>query len=378
MALLQSLILRRPIGTVSALIGGALVSLVFPACGGETKESDDASDGGESGAGHGGTQSGTAGRSGKAGGGSAGTQGGSAGNVASGGSAPRAGNSGDTGNAGTAGSSGSGGGSGTGDGGAAPVAGTGGTGTAAGAGGEGDAGSGNPQGGSAGAPECDPDEVHTLRKHAQRGRSQGYSGTSEDYYDLWDVTCTGTQDCIQPCKDIGGTEEMCSATECSDSEPDYCYPPPYWYLTDSLYTEGTDPYAGGAELVMVYTPYHDYLLFDDFKLEVPENAEIVGITATLRRTADGENVAADRAVRLIKGGVIGEADRASPTPWNMLEFANVDYGGPSDLWNTSFTPADVNAADFGVALALNYQQTNGNGRAYVDIAYVTVSYKGCP
>jgi hypothetical protein len=85
--------------------------------------------------------------------------------------------------------------------------------------------------------------------------------------------------------------------------------------------------------------------------------------------------AADGAVRLIKGGVTGEADRSLPTPWTGPEYANVDYGGPTDLWNETWTPADLNSADFGVALSAIYTDTAGNGRAYVDIVYVTVNYR---
>jgi hypothetical protein len=38
----------------------------------------------------------------------------------------------------------------------------------------------------------------------------------------------------------------------------------------------------------------------------------------------------------------------------------------------------VNAEGFGVALSAMYPGDNGNGRAYVDIVYVKVSYRICP
>lgn len=369
MTLRQSSILWPSNRTASALVALAVLSLVA-ACGGKGDDADDSSAGGDDGnnAGRGGasTQGGSGGAQAGNSGNGAGGKAGSGGGNSQGGTGPRAGDGGMVG------------GGGEGDGGTTPTAGMGGSGTASGTGGEGDAGGGNSQGGSAGAPDCGTGEVQTQRKHAQRGRSDGYSGTSEDYYALWDETCVTFADCLEPCMAAGGTQDMCSLAECADSDVDYCYPPPYWYVTESLYEEGTDPYSGGAELVLVASAYHDYLLFDDFQLEVPANAQIVGITATLRRTADGENVAVDRSVRLIKGGDIGAGERVRAEPWNVLAFTNVDYGGPSDLWDTTWTPADVNAADFGLALSLDYRLEGGNARAYVDIAFVTVSYQSCP
>jgi hypothetical protein len=212
------------------------------------------------------------------------------------------------------------------------------------------------------------------RRHGRRARSSGFSGTDAQYGEMYDLACFSIDDCVEPCLERGGTETMCLAGECVDSTEDYCLPATVWSNLSSLLAEGSDPYTDAAALVLVGTPYRDFLLIDDFKLEVPANAEIEGITATVRRAGGGADEAFDFAVRLLKGGVMGESDRAQPTTWNGPPFENVDYGGPTDLWNETWTPADVNAADFGVALAAGYTQTAGNGRAYVDIVYVTVTY----
>ncbi len=213
------------------------------------------------------------------------------------------------------------------------------------------------------------------RRYGQRGRSSGFMGTDTQYYELYDIgACFSVNDCIDPCLQRGGTQEMCAAGECIHSLDDYCLPATIWQNLGSLSAEGDDPYTEAAELVLVGTPYHDTLLVNDFKLEVPAAAEIRGITVTVRRAAGGDDEAVDAAVRLVKGGVVTDADRSSPIPWNAPPFEDVDYGSATDLWNESWTPADVNAADFGVALRTAYTQTAGNGRAYVDIVYVTVSY----
>ena len=50
------------------------------------------------------------------------------------------------------------------------------------------------------------------------------------------------------------------------------------------------------------------------------------------------------------------------------------FGGASDLWGRSWTPADVNDSGFGVALYATASGDNGNG--YVDYVQVTVYYTG--
>jgi hypothetical protein len=172
----------------------------------------------------------------------------------------------------------------------------------------------------------------------------------------------------------GGSDEMCAASICVDSTSDYCLPAPVWRNMTALRSEGTEP-SDGAELVLVFDPYQDYLLVDDFKLEVPEAAEIRGITVTIRRAGGSSTEAVDGAVSLIKAGVIGGTDRSLPMPWAGPEYANVDYGGPEDLWGETWTPADVNSANFGVALSAIYANMGGNGRAYVDIVYATIHYQ---
>jgi hypothetical protein len=191
---------------------------------------------------------------------------------------------------------------------------------------------------------------------------------------LYDVSCASVDDCVEPCTTRGGTTEMCAASICVDSTSDYCLPATVWHNLQALRTEGTDS-TDGAELVLVNDPYQDFLLVDDFKLEIPASAEILGITVTIRRAGGSSMEAADGAVRLIKRGVVGDADRSLPTPWTGPEYADVDYGGPTDLWNETWTPADINGSDFGVALSAIYTDTAGNGRAYVDIVYVTVHHR---
>src|SRR5687768_3264927 len=159
------------------------------------------------------------------------------------------------------------------------------------------------------------------RRHGRRARSSGFSGTDAQYNELYNLpACFSIDDCVEPCLERGGTETMCFAGECVDSTEDYCLPATIWSNLSSLLVEGSDPYTDAAALVLVGTPYRDFLLIDDFKLEVPASAEIEGITVTVRRAGGGPDEAFDFAVRLLKGGVMGESDRARPTPWNAPPF----------------------------------------------------------
>jgi hypothetical protein len=301
---------------------------------------------------------------GGAGGSGSGTGGAYGGESGDGGSGVDGGESGDggSGNGGNGGSSGSGGTSG----GSAGEGGTGGTSGVSGRGGSGDGAAGNRCTGPGG------DDME--RRHGQRARSSGFPGTVTQYNELYDLpACATNDDCVPPCIERGGSEGMCAGMECVQSSY-YCVPPAIWTNLGKLATEGTDIYADGAQLVLWSNPYRDSLLVDDFKLEVPAGATILGITATVRRAAGGPDVAVDAGVHVIKGGVIGSADRSSRTQWTGPQFVSVDYGGEDDLWGETWTPADVNAPDFGVALSAGFTRSAGNGRAYVDIVYVTVHY----
>jgi hypothetical protein len=230
-------------------------------------------------------------------------------------------------------------------------------------------------GASDGGSDCGgPVTTGEARNFGRAARSSGWTGTDAQYSELYNVPCASIDDCLEPCADRGGSDEMCEATECVDSTTDYCLPPTVWRNLGALRAEGTAP-DDGAVLTLVFNPYEDFLLVTDFRLEVPAMAEITGIIATIRRAGGSSMEASDGAVRLIKGGIVGQSDRARPTEWTGPEYVNVDYGGATDLWGESWTPADVNSPNFGVALSAIYTDTAGNGRAYVDIVYVTVHYR---
>jgi hypothetical protein len=346
----------------TSLVVGCLLAIA--ACG-KTTEDDDDSTGATGGGGGSSAEAGKGGAAGAAAVGGKGNAG--AGNRAGAGGA----------SAGTTASGGAGGTSGSAAGDKGAGAGTpssgGQGGSVAGSGAQ--AGGGMDAGGEAGTSN-DSCPTQTAMSHGTRIRSSGFSGTLEQYGTLYDLSCETQSDCNTPCLAAGGTTEMCAGNYCMMSDENYCLPATIWTNLAAVAIEGTDPVADTAQLVVWNDPYRDFLLVDDFNLDVPAGATIKGITATIRRAGGGEDEAADGGVYLLKGGVMGTLDKSKSTPWSDL-LENVAYGGENDLWAETWAPADVNAENFGVAVSAQYPQSGGNGRAYVDIVYVTVSYTDC-
>lgn len=116
-----------------------------------------------------------------------------------------------------------------------------------------------------------------------------------------------------------------------------------------------------------------YLKATNFGFSIPTDATIDGIEVHIERHANSTSNISDDRVRIVKGGVIGSTDKASASAWpNSDQTAN--YGGASDLWGESWTPANINASDFGAVLAARYNSPSGSDDAKVDHISITVHY----
>lgn len=110
----------------------------------------------------------------------------------------------------------------------------------------------------------------------------------------------------------------------------------------------------------------------NFGFAIPANAVITGVQVTIGRYASTANTIRDDYVRLLVGGTLTGANRASAAGWPNAEAA-ANYGSASDLWGTTLTPAQVNLANFGVSLAV--EAYSGNNRdPFVDYIQMTISY----
>jgi hypothetical protein len=117
--------------------------------------------------------------------------------------------------------------------------------------------------------------------------------------------------------------------------------------------------------------YTDYLVVTNFGFNIPAGVFIKGIRVEVERS-DPNARTSDYRVRIVKGGVIGNADRsvgALPT----ADTYNT-YGGMGDLWGETWSNTDINSANFGFAIALQRSVAGGNTAARIDHIRITILY----
>ncbi len=117
-----------------------------------------------------------------------------------------------------------------------------------------------------------------------------------------------------------------------------------------------------------------YLQATNYGFSIPAGATINGIQVSIMRqssSATGGNIN-DNRVSLIKEGTIIGDNKADGTGW-PTSMAEANYGATDNLWGTTWTPADINAANFGVALSA-VSTINNDRTASVDYMQITVTY----
>jgi MBG domain (YGX type)/Bacterial Ig-like domain (group 3) len=121
--------------------------------------------------------------------------------------------------------------------------------------------------------------------------------------------------------------------------------------------------------------YSNYLQAAQYGFAIPAEATINGITLDINRQSSAHNPSIiDNVVSLVKSGNVVGDNKASTSAW-PLSSVIFSYGGPTDLWGTTWTPNDINSPDFGAVLAI-YRQNNGNNdrTGMVDSMQITVYY----
>lgn len=103
---------------------------------------------------------------------------------------------------------------------------------------------------------------------------------------------------------------------------------------------------------------------------VPSVATITGISVSVVRLASNNTSVQDTNVQLMKAGVVQATNRSAGAPWSTSSTA-ATFGSSTDLWGTTWTPADVNNSGFGLAIAASI---GGGATASVDAFLVSVFY----
>lgn len=113
-------------------------------------------------------------------------------------------------------------------------------------------------------------------------------------------------------------------------------------------------FAHATALVALFDGSSNYLKVTGFNFSIPSYASICGITVEIDKRATGIILGAwirDNEIRIVKANSVTGTDRADESAnWVGTE-STFTYGGSTDLWGTTFTPAEVNSSGFGVAIS---------------------------
>ncbi len=118
------------------------------------------------------------------------------------------------------------------------------------------------------------------------------------------------------------------------------------------------------------------LTVSDFGFAIPVGAVIDGIVLEVekKRSSGIGGVVVDNGVQLTKAGVTTGANKMdTSTDWPTVD-TYVSYGSPTDLWGTTWTPGEVNAAGFGAAFASISYVCGSTVVTSIDHMRITVYY----
>jgi hypothetical protein len=138
--------------------------------------------------------------------------------------------------------------------------------------------------------------------------------------------------------------------------------------TNVLLNDGND-----ATALVASIPFSETLLITNFGFAIPSSATITGVQVLIKRrgTQQSNGAVGDYVVQLIKGGTQAGQNKAIQGSW-ATTYQTPIYGGANDLWGITLTPADVQAANFGVAI----QIAGGNfNTASIDFVSMSITWQ---
>jgi hypothetical protein len=118
----------------------------------------------------------------------------------------------------------------------------------------------------------------------------------------------------------------------------------------------------------------NWLRLTDFDYFLPTGATVLGILVEIDRKSTLTDSIWDGSIFLRNSlGQVGE-DKAMGGYWDPIDNDEYDsYGGPTDLWGTTWSVADINSADFGLDIFVN---SSGlvTTEARIDYVRITIYY----
>ncbi len=116
----------------------------------------------------------------------------------------------------------------------------------------------------------------------------------------------------------------------------------------------------------------EYLTLTNFGIDIPTGFQVAGVVVEIRWRRSGVNLIEDNAIQLIKGGTISGTNKGLDDPIPTTASIST-YGGSADTWGLTFTEAEVEASNFGVAIRLDKQVGSEGGTGEVDWVRVTIT-----
>ena len=132
-----------------------------------------------------------------------------------------------------------------------------------------------------------------------------------------------------------------------------------------------------ATVVLSPSQISHYLVASGMNFAIPPQSIITGIevSVTRREGTSAYGAIKDRSIKIVKGGTISGTEHSTGAVWGNTTATTVTYGSSTDLWGTTWTPADINAATFGAAIAVTEISSRGASEtAYIDNITITVHY----
>jgi len=147
--------------------------------------------------------------------------------------------------------------------------------------------------------------------------------------------------------------------------------------TNPTYIFSSDNNRARAALAKGVISY--YLQATGFGFNIPSDAVINGIYVEVERSiSEATTYTKDNSIKIIQGGSISGTDHLDTSvtwPANNAD-AYKAYGSSTDLWGLTWTPAQINASNFGVAVQAKNTKTSAayTNTAQVDHIRITVYY----
>ncbi len=118
-----------------------------------------------------------------------------------------------------------------------------------------------------------------------------------------------------------------------------------------------------------------YLKATNFGFAIPTGATIDGILVEVeKKHGGGTSRNQDSAAKIVKSdGTIGTTDKKIEGNWTTTD-TYYSYGGATDKWGETWTPTDINDADFGFVFSITGEAERGGAIGSVDHIRITVTY----